>query len=66
MDAMIDGGSGSAATLTSFVIDLIDNHSTDPTPAPFSAFSALPDPDGGNAFGVGENVPAAYPASLFM
>ena len=41
-------GSGSGATLTSFVIDLVQNHSTDPTPAAFASFSALPDPDGDN------------------
>jgi hypothetical protein len=35
-----------AATLTTFVIDLIQNHSTDPTPAAFDTFSMLPDPDG--------------------
>jgi hypothetical protein len=42
----MDGsGSGSAATLTSFVIDLVLNHGTDATPATFDSFSTLPDPD---------------------
>lgn len=47
-DAPTTGSDGSMpnATLTSFVIDLIKNHSTDPTPADYSTFSALPDPDG--------------------
>ena len=34
------------ATFTSYVIDLVNNHGADVTPAPYSAFSALPDPDG--------------------
>jgi len=42
-----DAGSGNA-TLTSYVIDLVTNHSSDPAPAPYSAFGALPDPDGSN------------------
>ena len=37
-----------AATLTSFVIDLINNHTNDPTPAAFTAFDTLPDPDKDN------------------
>ncbi|HEY1550499.1 MAG TPA: hypothetical protein VGG28_21875 [Kofleriaceae bacterium] len=47
-----DSGSGSnvqpGGTLTDFVIDLIENHSNDPTPAAYSTFSTLPDPDGSN------------------
>ncbi|MEO8846567.1 MAG: hypothetical protein ABI591_20080 [Kofleriaceae bacterium] len=40
-------GSGSgAATFTSFVLDLVTNHTTDPTPADYSTFKDLPDPDG--------------------
>ena len=40
-------GSGSgSATLTSYVIDLIQNHSTDQTPAAYTDFATLPDPDG--------------------
>jgi hypothetical protein len=47
-DAPGSGSDGSVTnpTLTSFVIDLIKNHGTDPTPADSSTFSALPDPDG--------------------
>lgn len=49
-----DGGAGSdagsdaappATTLTSFVIDLVNNHTGDSTPAAFTTFSTLPDPD---------------------
>ena len=46
-----DSGSGSnmqPGTLTDFVIDLIENHSNDPTPAAYSTFATLPDPDGSN------------------
>jgi hypothetical protein len=58
-----DGGSGSdggppAATLTSYVIDLVNNHSSDTSAAPYSAFQSLPDPDGDT------NNTAAY-SSLF-
>ena len=36
-----------AATFTSFVIDLVKNHTTSTeAPQPYSAFSSLPDPDG--------------------
>jgi len=41
-DASQPGG----ATLTSYVIDLVTNHSNDPTPAAYTDFSTLPDPDG--------------------
>jgi hypothetical protein len=46
-----DGGMGSdggppAGTLTSYVIDLINNHSSDTAPRPYSEFGSLPDPDG--------------------
>jgi hypothetical protein len=43
-----DGGGSNAGsgTLTAFVIDLIENHTDDPTPADYSTFSTLPDPDG--------------------
>ncbi len=38
-----------AATLTSYVIDLVQHHTTaTDTPRPYSEFSALPDPDGSN------------------
>lgn len=37
---------GGAGTYTAFVIDLVMNHGSDATPAPFTAFSTLPDPDG--------------------
>jgi hypothetical protein len=57
MDAMPDG-SAANPTFTSFVIDLVLNHNNDATPATFASFSALPDPDAGNATGVGENVHA--------
>jgi hypothetical protein len=55
-DAPTGGGSG---TYTAFVIDLVMNHSSDPTPVAYSTFSALPDPDGD------ANNQAAY-ASLFQ
>jgi hypothetical protein len=55
-DAPTGGGSG---TYTAFVIDLVMNHSSDPAPVAYSAFSALPDPDGD------ANNQAAY-ASLFQ
>jgi hypothetical protein len=41
----MDGSGSGVETLTKFVIDLINNHSNDPTPAAFSTFSTLPDPD---------------------
>jgi hypothetical protein len=46
-----DAGMGSdagppAANLTTYVIDLIENHSSDPAPRPYSEFGSLPDPDG--------------------
>ena len=34
------------ATFTSYVIDLVKNHTGDTTPAPYADFMALPDPDG--------------------
>jgi hypothetical protein len=38
-----------AATLTSYVIDLVTNHTTaTELPRPFSEFASLPDPDGAN------------------
>ena len=52
-----DAGTGSAmpdapttaATLTSYVIDLVQNHTTaTDTPRPYSEFEALPDPDQSN------------------
>jgi hypothetical protein len=46
-------------TLTSYVIDLINNHTSDPTPRPYAEFSTLPDPDGDT------NNTAAY-GSLFQ
>ncbi len=49
---------GTATTLTSYVIDLVTNHSGDPNPAAYATFSALPDPDGDS------NNTAAY-SSLF-
>jgi hypothetical protein len=55
-DGPTGGGSG---TYTAFVIDLVMNHSADPTPAAYDTFSALPDPDGD------ANNQAAY-ASLFQ
>jgi hypothetical protein len=39
-------GSGSNATFTSFVLDLVTNHTMDPAPADYSTFKDLPDPDG--------------------
>lgn len=44
-DADIDAPMGDP-TLTTFVIDLIENHTDNGPPAPFSMFEALPDPDG--------------------
>jgi len=49
-------GSGStAATFTDFVVDLVMNHTDDPTPVPYDSFANLPDPDGsannGSAYG---------------
>jgi hypothetical protein len=42
-------GSGSgSATFTSFVLDLVNNHTVDPAPADYSTFKDLPDPDGDN------------------
>ena len=46
-------------TLTKFVIDLINNHSDDATPAAFADFQDLADPDGDN------NNTSAY-AELFL
>jgi hypothetical protein len=46
-----DGGPDAAEpakTLTTFVIDLVQNHSSDQTPAAYSDFKDLPDPDGDN------------------
>lgn len=38
-----------AATFTSFVIDLVKNHTADTTAAvPYTSFQALPDPDTNN------------------
>jgi hypothetical protein len=51
-------GSGMPGTLTAFVIDLINNHTDDPTPAAYTDFATLPDPDGS------ANNTAAY-SSLF-
>ena len=39
-------GSGSNATFTAYVIDLVTNHSMDQTPAAYTDFKDLPDPDG--------------------
>lgn len=39
-------GSGSGATFTSFVLDLVNNHTADPTPTAYSTFEDLADPDG--------------------
>jgi hypothetical protein len=39
-------GSGSNATFTSFVLDLVTNHTMDTAPADYSTFKDLPDPDG--------------------
>jgi len=47
-DASVDAP-GTAATLTSYVIDLVQHHTTaTDTPRPYSEFSALPDPDSSN------------------
>lgn len=43
-DGMIDGSMPNA-NFTTFVIDLVKNHSADPTPVPFATFSTLADPD---------------------
>lgn len=43
-----DDGGMEEQTLTTFVIDLIDNHTGDPAPVAFDAFKDLPDPDGDN------------------
>lgn len=44
------GGSGSGsntpATLTSYVLDLVQNHTADQAPHPYSEFKDLSDPDG--------------------
>lgn len=49
-DSGTDSGSGSnmpPATLTSYVIDLVMNHTTaTDLPKPYTDFSTLPDPDG--------------------
>jgi hypothetical protein len=37
-----------ASTLTDFVIDLIDKHTDDPTPVPYSSFKDLADPNADN------------------
>ena len=59
-----DAGAGSdagppAGSLTSYVIDLINNHTGDTAPRPYSEFGSLPDPDGDT------NNTAAY-GSLFQ
>jgi hypothetical protein len=46
-----DGGAGSdggppSATLTSYVIDLVNNHTNDTAAKPYAEFGSLPDPDG--------------------
>lgn len=46
-----DAGMGSdagppTANLTTYVIDLINHHSSDTAPRPYSEFGSLPDPDG--------------------
>jgi hypothetical protein len=41
-----DAGSASGGTFAAFVIDLVLNHGSDATPAAFTSFSTLPDPDG--------------------
>lgn len=51
-------GSNAAATFTTFVINLVLHVGPDTTPAAFSTFATLPDPDGVN------NNTSAY-ASLF-
>lgn len=54
------GSDGPGGTLTSYVIDLITNHTDDMSaPRPYSEFSSLPDPDGDT------NNTAAY-GSLFQ
>ncbi len=46
IDAAVDAPMA-AATLTTYVIDLITNHTSSTIlPHPFSEFSTLPDPDG--------------------
>jgi hypothetical protein len=57
IDAMIDAGSA-VATLTTFVIAMVEANDSAGPPAAFSTFSSLPDPDGTN------NNTAAYD-SLF-
>jgi hypothetical protein len=44
-DAGIDAPNP-AATFTTFVLDLVNNHTNDPTPATYDSFKDLPDPDG--------------------
>lgn len=40
-------GSGSSGTFANFVIDLVENQTSDTTtPVAFASFSTLPDPDG--------------------
>ena len=46
-----DAGTGSdggpaGTTLTSYVIDLVNNHTSDTAPRPYTDFGSLPDPDG--------------------
>ena len=46
-----DAGTGSdggppPATLTTYVLDLVNHHTSDPAPKPYSDFQSLPDPDG--------------------
>jgi hypothetical protein len=44
-----DGGTDAgppSATLTTYVKDLIENHTSDQAPRPYAEFSGLPDPDG--------------------
>lgn len=49
MDAPMPDAPVTAATLTSYVIDLVQNHTTaTDTPRAYSEFQALPDPDGSN------------------
>ena len=55
-DAGMGSDAGPTATnLTAYVIDLINNHSSDTAPRPYSEFGSLPDPDGdsnnGSAYG---------------
>ena len=48
-DAPMPDATPPAATFTTFVIDLVQNQTSDTTqPVPFDQFSALPDPDGTN------------------